>query len=84
MSAERLLDATELAGQLGVSKRWIYAHVAEHDLPAYRIGKSLAFEFAAVRAWLETRRIGDWPESCGDAPTDASLSLAMYQKAQSG
>jgi len=69
---EALLDAARLADCLGVTKRWVYAQVEEHGLPAYKIGKSLAFEMTAVRAWLAAHRIGEWTEPCGrSGPTDS-------------
>jgi hypothetical protein len=43
----------------------VYAQVEENGLPAYKLGRSLAFELAAVRAWLERRRVGDWPGKLG-------------------
>jgi excisionase family DNA binding protein len=58
---EPLLSAEELAEALGMSRRWVYAQVEENGLPAYKLGRSLAFELSAVRAWLEQRRIGSWP-----------------------
>jgi excisionase family DNA binding protein len=56
----RLLTAAELAGRLGVSKRWIYGQVEKNDLPAYRFGRALAFELEAVESWLRERRVGRW------------------------
>jgi excisionase family DNA binding protein len=71
MTPEPLLNARQLAGELGVTRRWIYQQVEERDLPAYKIGKSLAFEVSAVRAWLASRRIGAWPEPCDrNCPAD--------------
>jgi excisionase family DNA binding protein len=58
---EPLLSAEELARALGMSRRWVYAQVEENGLPAYKLGRSLAFELSAVRTWLEQRRIGTWP-----------------------
>ena len=58
---EPLLSAEELAEALGKSRRWVYAQVEENGLPAYKLGRSLAFELAAVRAWLAGRRVGEWP-----------------------
>jgi excisionase family DNA binding protein len=65
---EPLLDAQQLADVLGVSRRWIYKQVEETELPAYRLGRSLAFEVSAVRAWLAARRIGEWADTGGEAP----------------
>jgi excisionase family DNA binding protein len=61
----RLMDASQLARQLGMSRRWVYAQVEKNDLPAYRIGRALAFDIKAVEAWLAQRRIGTW-ESCDE------------------
>jgi excisionase family DNA binding protein len=57
---EPLIDAAGLARALGKTRRWVYEQVEENGLPAYRLGRSLAFEISAVRAWLDRRRIGDW------------------------
>jgi hypothetical protein len=46
-----------------MSRRWVYEQVYRHGLPAYKLGRSLALELSAVRAWLAARRIGYWPES---------------------
>ncbi len=58
---EPLLSAEQLADALGLTRRWVYDHVENDGLPAYKLGRSLVFELAAVRAWLAQRRIGDWP-----------------------
>jgi hypothetical protein len=42
----------------------VYAQVEQNGLPAYKLGRSLAFELPAVQAWLAERRIGQWPKSC--------------------
>ena len=59
---EPLLSPAELALALGMTRRWVYEQVERNALPAYRLGRSLAFELSAVRAWLSARRIGQWPE----------------------
>jgi excisionase family DNA binding protein len=58
---EPLLSPAELALALGMSRRWVYEQVYRHRLPAYKLGRSLAFELSAVRDWLADRRIGEWP-----------------------
>jgi excisionase family DNA binding protein len=58
---EPLLSPAELALALGMSRRWVYEQVERHGLPAYKLGRSLAFELSAVRAWLAARRVGQWP-----------------------
>ena len=65
---EPLLDAQKLANALGVSRRWVYKQVEESGLPAYKLGRSLAFEVSAVRTWLVARRIGEWADTEGEAP----------------
>ncbi len=60
---EPLLSASQLAEALGMSRRWVYAQVEEGALPAYKLGRALAFELSAVRAWLAAKRIGQWPEN---------------------
>jgi excisionase family DNA binding protein len=70
---EPLLDAQQLADALGMTRRWVYAQVEENDLPAYKLGRSLAFELSAVRAWLAQRRIGEWAGAGGEAPASPSM-----------
>jgi excisionase family DNA binding protein len=63
-----LLTAAQLADLLGVTRRWVYLQVEEHQMPAYRIGeRALRFDPGAVQGWLETRKVGDWKssKSCG-------------------
>ncbi|CAN5179039.1 hypothetical protein BH18ACT14_BH18ACT14_10950 [soil metagenome] len=64
---EPLLSPAELALALGMTRRWVYEQVERHGLPAYKLGRSLAFELSAVRTWLSARRIGQWP-AAGDTP----------------
>jgi excisionase family DNA binding protein len=77
----RLLSPTELAHLLGVSRRWVYTQVEEHGMPAYKFGRKLAFEVPAVRRWLETHRIGAWPESCVE-PVDGAGIHSMPEGLQ--
>jgi len=58
---EPLLSPAQLASALGMTRRWVYEQVERNELPAYKLGRSLAFELSAVRAWLSARRIGQWP-----------------------
>jgi excisionase family DNA binding protein len=55
-----LVDVDELADVLGVTRRSVYELTANHELPAYRLGRALRFDVDAVLAWLENRRTGDW------------------------
>jgi excisionase family DNA binding protein len=57
-----LIGADELARRLGKDRRAVYRLVEDHGLPAYRLGRSLAFDPEAVDAWLGRRRVGDWEE----------------------
>jgi excisionase family DNA binding protein len=71
---EPLFDAAQLAQALGMTRRWVYAQVEEGGLPAYRLGRALAFELSAVREWLAQRRIGDWPQEKASAGGEAPAS----------
>ncbi len=63
------VDADALAQLLGVpSRRWVYRAVAEHGMPAIRVGRSVLFSTSAVCSWLESQRIGDWDD--GDNKRD--------------
>lgn len=62
-----LLTTAEIARTLGVSRRWVYLQVEQHDLPAYKLGdRALRFDSDAVKRWLDARKVGDWnaAESC--------------------
>jgi hypothetical protein len=63
---------------LGKSRRWVYEQVYRHGLPAYKLGRSLAFELSAVRAWLGARRIGLWPEE-SDTPSLPKEEVQRWQ-----
>lgn len=58
---EPLMSPAQLALALGMTRRWVYEQVERNELPAYKLGRSLAFELSAVRAWLAVRRVGQWP-----------------------
>jgi len=68
---EPLLSAQQLADVLGMTRRWVYSAVEEDGLPAYKLGRSLAFELSAVRGWLAGRRVGEWPQSSGGREEEA-------------
>jgi excisionase family DNA binding protein len=75
---EPLLSPAELALALGMSRRWVYEQVYRHGLPAYKLGRSLAFELSAVRGWLADRRIGQWPER-SDTPARATEEVTQWR-----
>jgi len=60
LTTNRLVGASELAEYLGMSRRWVYMQVENHDLPAYKLGRSLAFDMCAVERWLTRKRVGQW------------------------
>lgn len=83
---EPLLSAARIADALGVSRRWVYAQVEEHQMPVYRPagGRALLFELSAVEAWLDAYRTGDWSAgSCAD-PGPAVGILGEMQELQGG
>jgi excisionase family DNA binding protein len=49
---QKLLTVPETAKFLGVSKSWVYQASNRGELPAYRVGRSLRFDLATLRAWL--------------------------------
>ena len=49
---EKLLTVPQAAQFLGVSKSWVYQATNRGELPAYRVGRSLRFDLAVLRAWL--------------------------------
>jgi excisionase family DNA binding protein len=55
-----LLSAEQLGERLGKDKRWVYRQVADHGLPALKLGRELCFQVVAVSAWLESHRVGEW------------------------
>jgi excisionase family DNA binding protein len=74
MTRAPLLTTAELALHLRVTRRWIYQQVDSHAMPAYRLGaRALRFDLAAVQAWLEAHKIGQWEQpdgTCDAAPSD--------------
>jgi excisionase family DNA binding protein len=52
-----LLDVSELAVRLSVSKDWVYDAVNYHDLPCVRFNSRLwRFHWPTVLAWLQRLR----------------------------
>jgi excisionase family DNA binding protein len=74
-----LLSAEQLASSLGMSRRWVYMQVEENGLPAYKLGRSLAFQLDSVQTWLDARRVGQWPtRSCVEPISDDSISCNKH------
>lgn len=52
---------------LGRDRRWVYRKVADHGLPAIKLGRELCFQLEAVQTWLIQHRVGEWPAEGVDA-----------------
>ena len=52
---DRILTVQELARELRVSQRTIYAHCTDREprLPAIRIGRCIRFRWSDVRRWAD-------------------------------
>lgn len=50
--AEELWDAADVARVLKLSPSWVYEQANAGALPSIRIGTTVRFEPAAVRAWI--------------------------------
>ena len=78
---EPLLSATQVADELGVTRRWVYHQVEQHEMPTYRPpgGRKLLFELGAVEAWLRAFRYGDWSalDPCVDPDPTAGIPSTM-------
>jgi putative molybdopterin biosynthesis protein len=55
---ERLLKVSEAAEFLGLGRNTVYILAREGKLPHYRIGDSVRFDRAELRAWLQEHRRG--------------------------
>jgi excisionase family DNA binding protein len=81
VTPEPLLTTARLAEALGVSRRWIYQQVEEHEMPAYRLpgGRTLLFRLSAAEAWLTGFQCGDWA-SCNEQHDGAGISDEMQEQ----
>lgn len=50
---DRLMEVSEVAQYLGISKRTLYRHLREEGLPAYRLGGQWRFKKEKLDEWLE-------------------------------
>jgi excisionase family DNA binding protein len=53
---EPLLSAAEIAVWLKLNVETVYDLIAQHQLPAIKVGGQWRFQEAQVRVWLEQRR----------------------------
>lgn len=58
---ERLLDASEVAEMLGLSRQQIYVLSERGLIPSFKIGASRRFSPEDIQRWLEERREGRVP-----------------------
>lgn len=62
-ATDRLLEAADVAELLSVPVSWVREQTRRSDgeaIPHLRLGRYVRFERAAVLAWLETQRAGQW------------------------
>lgn len=85
--SDRLVDATTLAGELGVERSWVYEHA--HELHAVRLGNGprarLRFNPRAVRATLDCQALGlQQPAASSDRPAGVSRARQTRSKSKAG
>ena len=51
-----LLTARQTARMLAISERSLYSLTKVGDLPAVRIGRSVRYDTADIRAWIESAK----------------------------
>ena len=68
---DRLLEAREVAELLAVPVSWVRAETRAGRLPHLTLGRYKRYDEAAVLAWLEGQRAGQWrkyqPQGRGSA-----------------
>jgi excisionase family DNA binding protein len=52
---ERLLEAEDVAGILGMTTDWVYREVRAKRLPHIRLGRYVRFRRESIEAWLDAR-----------------------------
>ena len=57
---ERLLQAPEVAELLSVPVSWVRAETRAGRIPHLTLGRYKRYDRAAVLAWLEGQRAGQW------------------------
>ncbi len=58
--SDRLLEAREVAELLSVPESWVRAETRAGRLPHVCLGRYRRYDEAAVFAWLEGQRAGQW------------------------
>ena len=51
-----LLNPSQVAGLLGMSRVWVYKQAEKGLLPFYRVGEAIRFDPDEIRAYLEQRK----------------------------
>jgi excisionase family DNA binding protein len=51
---ERLMEATEVAGRLGVSVSWVREQTRTGTIPHRRLGRYVRFVWEEIEAWLDS------------------------------
>jgi excisionase family DNA binding protein len=57
---EKLLTAAEIAERLNVPESWVRAETRAGRIPHLPLGRYRRYDWAAVAAWLEEQRAGQW------------------------
>ena len=58
----KFLTIAEVAAYLNIKQKTIYAKVEAGEIPYYRIGRLIRFNFDEINAWLESCRKSNKPE----------------------
>jgi excisionase family DNA binding protein len=66
-SPSRLLEADEVAQQLGMTTDWIYREVRAGRLPHIRLGRYVRFRRESIDAWLDACEHGGRSRRTRDA-----------------
>jgi excisionase family DNA binding protein len=54
----RLVDAAEVAEQLGVPKTWVLESARSKAIPSVKLGRYVRFDLDDVEQWLSTCKTG--------------------------
>jgi excisionase family DNA binding protein len=53
--SEKLLEAEDVAGMLGMTPGWVYREVRGGRLPHVKLGRYVRFRRSTIEKWLEDR-----------------------------